>query len=227
MKKQTNCKRSKIVVASKERKGSVLYKSVQKSLRFGNSVSKLRHTSESSISHNTLFLNSWTFNIRTRISICPWIQVKNTNKWSQYWYNTRRQELRDKTIQNKYTDLESKVWHEIRLVLQRLVCWPFYSRSPAVCWWEGPSVVKGSVSVCVCVSGEGKGWWTSLSISSWRGLPSRWPINRLKDKSVRKKWRTLCFLFQWKKRKKRGIGGDKSREKLIKMKNKANISCYL
>lgn len=225
MKKQTNCKRSKIVVASKERKGSVLYKSVQKSLRFGNSVSKLRHTSESSISHNTLFLNSWTFNIRTRISICPWIQVKNTNKWSQYWYNTRRQELRDKTIQNKYTDLESKVWHEIRLVLQRLVCWPFYSRSPAVCWWEGPSVVKGSVSVCVCVSGEGKGWWTSLSISSWRGLPSRWPINRLKDKSVRKKWRTLCFLSQWKKRKKRGIGGDKSREKLIKMKNKANISC--
>lgn len=154
MKKQTNCKRSKILVASKERKGSVLYKSVQKSLQFGNSVSKLRHTSESSISHNTLFLNSWTFNIRTRISICPWIQVKNTNKWSQYWYNTRRQELRDKTIQNKYTDLESKVWHEIRLVLQRLVCWPFYSRSPAVCWWEGPSVVKGSVSVCVCVWGR-------------------------------------------------------------------------
>lgn len=157
MKKQTNCKCSKTVVASKERKGSVLYKSVQKSLQFGNSVSKLRHTSESSISHNTLFLNSWTFNIRTRISICPWIQVKNTNKWSQYWYNTRRQELRDKTIQNKYTDLESKVWHEIRLVLQRLVCWPFYSRSPAVCWWEGPSVVKGSVSVCVCVClGKGK-----------------------------------------------------------------------
>lgn len=105
MKKQTNCKRSKIVVASKERKGRVLYKSVQKSLQFGNSVSKLRHTSESSIPHNTLFLNSWTFNIRTRISICPWIQVKNTNKWSQYWYNTRRQELRDKTIQNKYTDV--------------------------------------------------------------------------------------------------------------------------
>lgn len=102
---------------------------------------------------------------------------------------------------NKLTFKKSKAWQKVRISLQRLVCWPFHSRSPGVCWWEGPWVVEGWVSVCVCVcQGKGKADELHFLLAADRGSPARSPINRLKDKGVKKMKDPSLSGWLWEKR---------------------------